>query len=123
MYDGIDFKTYSCNNHYINGVAGIAWHSEIDIANSDNGVIANTQFNWGSLLYGSQNKLGCWEDSPINSYTDANGSNIDPRSSVNEPYMEKYMSATRVVKIVPETVTGKSYAAPEKEPHGCGGHR
>jgi len=38
-------------------------------------------------------------------------------------YMEKYMSATRVVKIVPETVTGKSYAAPEKEPHGCGGHR
>ena len=33
-------------------------------------------------------------------------------------YMEKYMSATRVVKIVPETVTGKSYAAPEKEPHG-----
>ena len=92
VYDGIDFKTYSCNNHYINGVAGIAWHSEIDIANSDNGVIANTQFNWGSLLYGSQNKLGCWEDSPINSYTDANGSNIDPRSSVNEPYMEKYMS-------------------------------
>ena len=38
-------------------------------------------------------------------------------------YMEKYMSATRVVRIVPETVTGKSYAAPEKEPHGCGGHR
>ena len=38
-------------------------------------------------------------------------------------YMEKYMSATRVVRIVPETVTGKSYAAPEKESHGCGGHR
>ena len=38
-------------------------------------------------------------------------------------YMEKYMAATRVVRIVPETVTGKSYAAPEKEPHGCGGHR
>ena len=38
-------------------------------------------------------------------------------------YMEKYLSATRVVRIVPETVTGKSYAAPEKEPHGCGGHR
>ena len=29
---------------------------------------------------------------------------------------------TSVVKIVPETVTGKSYAAAEKEPHGCGGH-
>ena len=37
-------------------------------------------------------------------------------------YMEKYMPTTRVVKIVPETVTGKSYAAPEKESHGCGGH-
>ncbi len=34
----------------------------------------------------------------------------------------KYMSATRVVRIVPETVTGKSYAAPEKGPTAAGGH-
>lgn len=31
-------------------------------------------------------------------------------------YMEKYMSATRVVKIVPETVTGKSYAPRRRSP-------
>ena len=93
VYNGIDFKSYKCDNYYIDGIAGIAWNKEIEIANSDNGVLQNTQFNWSTLLYGAQTKLGCWENSPPNSYTDSSGNTIDTRGEICEPFIRKSLAA------------------------------
>lgn len=70
VYNGLDFSTYRCDRHYIDGIAGIAYKNEISVGGGcSDGVVKNSQFNWNSLYNGSESKYGCWEDSPPNGTT------------------------------------------------------
>ncbi len=50
-WNGIDFKTYQCDNHYIDYLAGHFFNRGIVIGNgSKNGYVRNFQFNYNSIF-------------------------------------------------------------------------
>ncbi len=65
VYNGLDFFTYKCDNHLIDGLCGFAWNNHVRIGgNSENGRLFNCHFNWGPLFYGEQSKYLSWPNSP-----------------------------------------------------------
>ncbi len=60
-WNGVDFKTYRCDNHFIDYLAGHFLNRGIVIGGgSENGYVRNFQFNYNSILHISGNYTG-WE--------------------------------------------------------------
>lgn len=64
---GVDLFTYKCDNHYIDYLCGHVFETGIKVgAGSENGIIANTQFNTIVYASGYESKFGTWPNSPKN---------------------------------------------------------
>jgi uncharacterized protein YjdB len=64
-YHGIDLFTYSCDNHYLDYVAGQALKTGVRVGgNSKGGNISNLQFNPIGYVYGYESKWGNWSNAP-----------------------------------------------------------
>ncbi|MCL2488585.1 MAG: hypothetical protein FWE80_07870, partial [Oscillospiraceae bacterium] len=75
-YNGFDLKTYRCDNHYVEFLAGFCYKNVIQVGGgSTGGFIGNLQFNTGALLNGAESKYGTWPNSP----TSANSPNYEAR--------------------------------------------
>lgn len=65
VYNGIDLFTHKADNHYIDFVAGHAFHNAIRAGGgSENGKIYNMQFNTLVYAAGRESKFGGWPNSP-----------------------------------------------------------
>lgn len=65
VYNGIDLFTYKADNHYVDFVAGHAFHNAIKAGGgSKNGKIYNMQFNTIVYAAGRESKFGGWPNSP-----------------------------------------------------------
>jgi uncharacterized protein YjdB len=64
-YNGIDLFTYTCDNHYLDYVAGQALKTGVKVGgNSRGGNISNLQFNPIGYVYGYESKWGNWSNAP-----------------------------------------------------------
>jgi len=81
VYNGIDLFSYKCNDHYIANLTGHVFNHGIRVgAGSENGIIANCQFNTGVYASGAESKWGSWANSPTgdNGFVyDYNFNNLD----------------------------------------------
>lgn len=64
-YQGIDFFTNRCDNHYVDYMTGHVFNTGVRIGGgSENGVVRNTQVNVNSFACGTESKYGSWPNSP-----------------------------------------------------------
>lgn len=64
-YNGVDFMTYRCDNHYIDYMSGMCVNNSIQVGGgSVGGVIRNYQFNYNAMLHGASAGWGAWENAP-----------------------------------------------------------
>ena len=67
VYNGIDFASYKCDRHYVNGLAGHVFGTVLNIGGgSTDGVICHSQFNPMCYGHGEQSKYGKFPNAPTN---------------------------------------------------------
>ncbi|MCL2088279.1 MAG: PDZ domain-containing protein [Oscillospiraceae bacterium] len=60
-FNGIDLKTYKCDNHYVQYLSGVAFNKFIQVGGgSEGGMINNFQMNVASAHNGGETKNGAW---------------------------------------------------------------
>jgi hypothetical protein len=71
VYNGVDFFTNKCDNHYMDYLAGHVFHQGVRVGGgSKGGHIYNCQFNQIAYGSGGETKFGQWPNSPNNNRTE-----------------------------------------------------
>ena len=90
-WNGIDFKTYKCDNHYIDYLAGHFYNRGIIIgAGSENGYVRNFQFNYNSIFQCLADVWSGWGGEP---------STPDLRSAFHQPMQAQFDNNSIILQL------------------------
>ncbi len=123
-YNGLDFMSERCDNHYIEYLAGICLKNAVKIGGgSEGGILINAQMNGNCLTSGNEDKFGKWP----NSVAGGNVSEEENNRSLHK-YMQENLEVFRIGDVKEEMLFnnfsffgGKSMVFAEDNKRGASG--